>query len=878
MIFCRRSVSRFGRWRPRNSAWPGSPKSLFENSHFLGAPARQEPHPTKNASVGRGSRRAFCWKALKIRSFQTGSKSLFEKCICLVCLSSVSLASLLLAYRCVPICSLVAPRQADARRRIRSKAIFQTGSKAIPGAGVVILLLFCLLAPGAPKLFASDVNATNAALLFTIRAYAVEGKPFIVADELRSVFSNYTGTNLGVEELVGAAEALQIEYRNQGYPAVSVAIAPQVLNDGVLTLHVFQGAIPQILVSGKPYLRPTNGTATLSTTTNALTSQAVGIAGANAGPTGRTNVEPRFAVRGYEVTGNSLLPLETLQSTLWKYTGTNIGFTDIASAVKDLQKEYHARGYDTVSVTIPQQRLTNAIFKIRIFEGRLAEIVVSGNHFYSSNNVMRSLPSLRTNVFLNSFLFQAELDRANANQDRQVYPEIRPGPEVNTTALILGVKDRLPLHGKLELNNQNSPGTPDLRLNGSLVYNNLWQADHSFGLQYSGSPELYKGGDQWNFYDRPLVANYSSFYRLPLGSPGSMADEINARPGAFGYSEATRKFALPPASGVPELNFYASRSTIDTGVQSGALTQLASTNTLGATTLDQRTDHEDLTINQGFGFRLTEPLPEFGGIRSSLQAGLDFKSYKVSSFATNDFIFTQFLTDTAGNPFTRVSVTPSPVPTTTRSIDYLPLSLRWDGSRQDKQGRTDFGFGYSPNLWYSNGKNNLQNIAGSSRASGYWHTLTASLAREQTIRGEWKLALRADGQWASEPLISNEQFGVGGVNGVRGYREGEVFGSTGWRVTSELKTPPYRVGYVGSGTRRPLSVRASAFMDYAELYALDAQPGQQGRTPLWGTGLGAVASVGPAFEARLLFSVPLLSTPAWEANQLRFAFDLSAQF
>jgi hemolysin activation/secretion protein len=44
--------------------------------------------------------------------------------------------------------------------------------------------------------------------------------------------------------------------------------------------------------------------------------------------------------------------------------------------VKELQLEYHNRGFDTISVTIPQQRLTNGVFKIRVFEGRLAEIVV----------------------------------------------------------------------------------------------------------------------------------------------------------------------------------------------------------------------------------------------------------------------------------------------------------------------------------------------------------------------------------------------------------------------------------------------------------------------------------------------------------------------
>ena len=284
-----------------------------------------------------------------------------------------------------------------------------------------------------------------------------------------------------------------------------------------------------------------------------------------------------------------------------------------------------------------------------------------------------------------------------------------------------------------------------------------------------------------------------------------------------------------------------------------------------------------MTINEGLGFRLSDPLPEFAGIQSHLQAGLDFKSYEISSFATNDFIFTAFLLDTSGNPFTRISVTPSPVPATVRLITYLPLSLRWDADRPDKHGSTDFGFNYSPNLWFSGDRENVENIAGSAKATGYWQVLSANLAREQTLPGQWKLALRADGQWASTPLISNEQFGVGGVNGVRGYREGEVFGDTGWRVTSELKTPQHRIGFVGDGTGRPLLVRASVFMDYAETYLLDPS-GRSGRVPLWGTGIGGVASVSPVWEVRLLLAWPLLNTQTSEAGQIRLSFAVGAQF
>jgi hemolysin activation/secretion protein len=182
---------------------------------------------------------------------------------------------------------------------------------------------------------------------------------------------------------------------------------------------------------------------------------------ATAGAT--TNAMPHFVVEGYEVLGNTLLPEETIKAIFGRHTGTNVGFEDVSSGIKELQAEYHARGYDTISVTIPQQRITNNIFRIQVFEGRLVEIIVKGNRYYSSNNVMRALPSLKTNIYLNSKVFQPELDRANANQDRQIFPEIQPGPETNTSALVLGVRDRFPLHVKIEANNQSSPGTPEMR-------------------------------------------------------------------------------------------------------------------------------------------------------------------------------------------------------------------------------------------------------------------------------------------------------------------------------------------------------------------------------------------------------------------------------
>ncbi len=54
-------------------------------------------------------------------------------------------------------------------------------------------------------------------------------------------------------------------------------------------------------------------------------------------------------------------------------------------------------------------------------------------------------------------------------------------------------------------------------------------------------PQQYKTGNQWPFYDLPLVANYSAFYRLPLDNPSSIENVIANNPGNFGYDEATRQ-------------------------------------------------------------------------------------------------------------------------------------------------------------------------------------------------------------------------------------------------------------------------------------------------------------------------------------------------
>lgn len=583
--------------------------------------------------------------------------------------------------------------------------------------------------------------------------------------------------------------------------------------------------------------------------------------------------KPTFNVLRYEVTGNTLLRPEELDGVLTNFIGPAVTVEQVVLAQKTLNLAYRRQGYVTVSTTLPQQKITNGVVQLQVIEGRLVEITVSGNRYFSSNNVMAALPSLRTNQFIQLQWFNPELDRANLNPDRQIYPEIVPGPEPGTSALMLKVKDHLPLHGRFELNNLSTPGTPDLRVNTSLQFNNLWQREHSVGLQYGFSPEAMKEQNRLptRFFDHPLIANYSTYYRMPLGAPDSFRARAEANPGAFGYDEASKQFRLPAATGNPELSFFASRSTTDTGTKFGPTNNITQTAFL---TIDSFDSGQDLSKNESYGWRVSLPLPETHGLKSTFTAGLDFKWSHSSSFNTNNFPYSITVFDAFGVPSQTTTLVSSPQPPRLNSVTYLPASLRWDATAPDKWGQNNFFVGMAANVPIFSSSGDFKTTAGSALAMSDYRIATLGWSREQRLPAGYSVLLRADGQWASVPLVSNEQFGIAGSSAVRGYQDGEQFGDGGWKVSLEPRTPFYELGMV-DGTL-PMRVRWSAFMDYGETYYVDGARGAAKH--LWGAGLGFQGGIGQLLDARAVLGWALESSRISPAGSLRATFVLGLQF
>lgn len=213
--------------------------------------------------------------------------------------------------------------------------------------------------------------------------------------------------------------------------------------------------------------------------------------------------EMRFEIEGFIVEGNTLLPdrpidddpnsplkgIPTIQTELEDFIGPDKTVADIERARSSLEQTYHKQGYPTVLVNIPEQTLEDGLVRLEVIESTIRRVRVTGNEYFTMENIQADLPSLREGKVLNLPHLQEELLLANRNPDMRVEPSLLPGKELGTVDVELKVKDTMPIHGSLELNNRASTDTTDLRLNGVLRYENLWQQEHSASFQYQTSPQ-----------------------------------------------------------------------------------------------------------------------------------------------------------------------------------------------------------------------------------------------------------------------------------------------------------------------------------------------------------------------------------------------------
>jgi len=205
-------------------------------------------------------------------------------------------------------------------------------------------------------------------------------------------------------------------------------------------------------------------------------------------PTSKPPEPGRVAVTEYLVEGNTILSQEKINEILSRYKGSSLTLKEIEKARLELEKAYHAAGYPTVIVVLPEQTIDQGTVRLTVIEARLVEILVTGNRYFSRYNILRKLPSLKIGALLYEPTFVKELDAANANPDLKLAPVLKPGEVPGTVNLELKAKERLPLHARVEGDNRGPITTPRDRITAEVQYANLWDLDHILTVQTVQTP------------------------------------------------------------------------------------------------------------------------------------------------------------------------------------------------------------------------------------------------------------------------------------------------------------------------------------------------------------------------------------------------------
>jgi hemolysin activation/secretion protein len=255
------------------------------------------------------------------------------------------------------------------------------------------------------------------------------------------------------------------------------------------------------------------------------------------------------------------------------------------------------------------------------------------------------------------------------------------------------------------------------------------------------------------------------------------------------------------------------------------------------------------------GVRRIVPLPPGKQYFHSLSLGADYKNFHESILQGADSVQTP--------------------------IRYLPFSIAYNASLPGESVTSQF----STTLNFS-----LRNLADKkvdcfgqevdqfeckrfSAHSNYLY-LKADYQRTQKLPYDMSWVAKVGGQFAGQPLISNEQFSAGGADSVRGYLESERLGDDGVLASLEWRSP----SLAGEKTPGLQELLFLIFADAAYLRINDPLPEQQSRFNLASGGSGLRFTAGKNLKGELDWARALKDGAVTKASDDRLHFRLEYGF
>ena len=216
--------------------------------------------------------------------------------------------------------------------------------------------------------------------------------------------------------------------------------------------------------------------------------------------------EARLLLKDVILRGRTVLPERVFEPIIAPYRNRDVTVNDLQALADAIQQEYRRRGYVTTVAFLPPQRIEEGRATIEVLEGRMGEVVVEGNRYFTTRRVLWYWP-LDPGEVLRYDTVRRSLVRINEHPDRQVQALMRAGKVTGQTDVVLKVKDHLPLHLGTQWDSQGTKSIGRNRYGVSLRHTNLLGIDDQAALGMVFSSHL---GAVYTQYSVPLSPHGTS--------------------------------------------------------------------------------------------------------------------------------------------------------------------------------------------------------------------------------------------------------------------------------------------------------------------------------------------------------------------------------
>lgn len=507
----------------------------------------------------------------------------------------------------------------------------------------------------------------------------------------------------------------------------------------------------------------------------------------------------RFDIDEYRIEGADLLPQIDVEEAVYPFLGPKRTADDVEKARAALEKKYGSKGYQTVTVSVPQQNVQGGVVVLKVTEVKVGRLRVKNSRYFDLDKIKASAPSVAEGKVPDLNAVTKDIVALNQWPDRKVTPTLRAGIAPGTVDVDLTVEDKIPVHGSVELNNRQSPNTTPLRTVATLRYDNLWQRGDSISATYQVAPQ--RSSDAEVFSASYLARTNIDWLNVLVYGVDSKSDVAS----------------------------IGGQSVVGPG--------------------------------QIIGTRAVMTLPGRDGFFHSISIGADYKR------------FAQVVSQGAVLSFS----TP---------VTYVPIVNSYSATWQRESGLTQLNAGLTFGL-RGPGSEPFDFDQKRFKANQNFIYLRGDVSDTEDFKSGVQLYVKGQGQLADQPLVSSEEFSLGGIDTVRGYLETEALGDNAVVGSIELRSPDFPQ-WLATVTKSPSGdtqkvpffneFRLFIFGDVGRVKTIEPLVQQQAIFDLASYGIGTRFKMFDHINGMAVFAMPVISQAFTSANQPRVLFKISGDF